>query len=393
MNTIVLKFGGSSVADNIKLNIVASKIIDLYNKNNNVVVVVSAQGKTTDNLLKEAYELANVPNDRELDVLLSTGEQITISKLSILLKSLGYNSISLTGWQAGIITNNTNQNASIKNIDITRIQDELDKRKIVIVAGFQGINENLDITTLGRGGSDTTAVAIAAALNAKHCYIFSDVDGVFTTDPNKVSTAKKLETLSYEEMLEIANEGAKVLHNRSIEVAKKFNIPVITKSTFTNSEGTVIQEKIEDIKVKSIVKNDDIILVNLKYDDNSFGLFSKLYNNLLIEGIIPIKFYNTSINSFEVKFLIKSTDINKFQQLLEKELKTFSSSFSNVSKISIIGHGITNDSTVLIKSLKIIELNRLEPLNIEITESKITFIFNEKLNNKILEQLHQKLII
>lgn len=393
MNTIVLKFGGSSVADNIKLNIVASKIIDLYNKNNNVVVVVSAQGKTTDNLLKEAYELANVPNDRELDVLLSTGEQITISKLSILLKSLGYDSISLTGWQAGIITNNTNQNASIKNIDITRIQDELDKRKIVIVAGFQGINENLDITTLGRGGSDTTAVAIAAALNAKHCYIFSDVDGVFTTDPNKVSTAKKLETLSYEEMLEIANEGAKVLHNRSIEVAKKFNIPVITKSTFTNSEGTVIQEKIEDIKVKSIVKNDDIILVNLKYDDNSFGLFSKLYNNLLIEGIIPIKFYNTSINSFEVKFLIKSADINKFQQLLEKELKTFSSSFSNISKISIIGHGITNDNTVLIKSLKIIELNRLEPLNIEITESKITFIFNEKLNNKILEQLHQKLII
>ena len=198
MDTIVLKFGGSSVADNIKLNIVADKIIDLYNKNNNIVVVVSAQGKTTDNLLKEAYELSSIPNDRELDVLLSTGEQISISKLSILLNRLGYEAISLTGWQAGIYTNNTNQNAVIENIDTKRIFEELDKRKIVIIAGFQGVNEKLDITTFGRGGSDTTAVSVAAALNAKHCYIFSDVDGVYTTDPNKVTIAKKLETLSYE---------------------------------------------------------------------------------------------------------------------------------------------------------------------------------------------------
>ena len=176
MDTIVLKFGGSSVADNIKLNIVADKIIDLYKKNNNIVVVVSAQGKTTDNLLKMAYELSNVPVNRELDVLLSSGEQISISKLSILLNNLGYDSISLTGWQAGIFTNNTNQNAVIQNIDTTRILQELEKRRIVIIAGFQGFNENLDITTLGRGGSDTTAVAVAAALNAKHCYIFSDVD-------------------------------------------------------------------------------------------------------------------------------------------------------------------------------------------------------------------------
>lgn len=190
MDTIVLKFGGSSVADNIKLNIVANKIIDLYDRDNNIVVVVSAQGKTTDNLLKEAYELSSIPNNRELDVLLSTGEQISISKLSILLNKLGYKSISLTGWQAGIYTNNTNQNAVIENIDTSRIQSELEKRKIVIVAGFQGINDNLDITTFGRGGSDTTAVALAAALKAKHCYIFSDVDGVYTTDPNKVTIAK-----------------------------------------------------------------------------------------------------------------------------------------------------------------------------------------------------------
>ena len=392
MDTIVLKFGGSSVADNIKLNIVARKIIDLYNKDKNIVVVVSAQGKTTDNLLKEAQELSAVPNDRELDVLLSTGEQITISKLSILLDSLGYDSISLTGWQAGILTNNANQNASIQNIDITRIQKELSKRRIVIVAGFQGINENLDITTLGRGGSDTTAVALASAINAKNCYIFSDVDGVYTTDPNKVSTAKKLEKISYEEMLEIASEGAKVLHSRSIEIAKNFNIPIITKSTFTNAEGTIVQNIIENTNVKSIIKNDDMILINLKYENNSLGLLSKLYNNLLNEGIIPSKFYNNGINNFDIKFLIKLEDLNKFQQLLNKELKTFSSSFSNISKISIVGSGITNDINVLNKSLKVIELNSLEPLDIEVTESKITFIFKEKLNDKILEQLHQKLI-
>ena len=182
---VVLKFGGSSVADNLKLNVVAQKIIDLYEKKNKVVVVVSAQGKTTDNLIKEAKELSAIPDDRELDVLLSTGEQVSMSKLAILLNRLGYDAISLTGWQAGISTTKTNQNAKIQSINVDRIHEELEKGKIVIVAGFQGINEEADITTLGRGGSDTTAVAIAAALKAKHCYIFSDVDGVYTTDPNK----------------------------------------------------------------------------------------------------------------------------------------------------------------------------------------------------------------
>ena len=202
MDTIVMKFGGSSVADNIRLNLVAEKVIELYNQNNNIVVVVSAQGTTTDNLIKEAGELSSRPSDRELDMLLSSGEQITIAKLSILLNRLGYKAISLTGWQAGIYTNNTNQDAIIENIDTKRINKELAERKIVVVAGFQGINENVDITTLGRGGSDTTAVAIAAALQAKHCYIFSDVDGVYTTDPNRVKIAKKQESLSYEEMLD-----------------------------------------------------------------------------------------------------------------------------------------------------------------------------------------------
>lgn len=253
---IVLKFGGSSVADNEKLNTVAKKVIEFYEKGNKVVVILSAQGKTTDKLIQESKELSKDPNKREQAVLLTAGEQISIAKLGILLNDLGYNAISLTSWQAGIKSSNTSQNAIIESIDPSRIYKELDNGKIVIIAGFQGINENNDISTLGRGGSDTTAVAIAAAINADKCYIFSDVDGVYTADPNKVKNANKLKNVSYKEMLDISNEGAKVLHNRSIAIGKKFNIPIITKSTFNEKQGTVISKKIEENTVKSIVKKD-----------------------------------------------------------------------------------------------------------------------------------------
>ena len=256
VNTIVLKFGGSSLSNNENLKIVANKIINLYNKKNNIVVIVSAQGKTTDKLLKDAMELSKSPSSRELDMLLSTGEQISASKLSILLNELGYTSISLTGWQAGIYTNNTNGNAIINKINTTRIKKELRKNKIVIITGFQGINKNNDITTLGRGGSDTSAVAIASALETKNCYIFSDVDGIYTADPKKVSGAKKLSCLSYDEMQEISNEGARVLHNRCVTIGKRFKVPIITKSTFNNKPGTVISDIIEENTIKSIVKKD-----------------------------------------------------------------------------------------------------------------------------------------
>ena len=263
MNTIVLKFGGTSVADNEKINLVANKIATLYDEGYNIVVVVSAQGKKTDQLLHEACELDKTPNSRELDVLLSSGEQVSISKLSILLNKLGYKAISLTGWQAGIFTNNTNQNAIIEHIDTSRIKNELSQGKIVIIAGFQGINSNSDITTLGRGGSDTTAISVAAALNAHECYIYSDVEGVFTSDPKKVANARKLKEISYDEMLDISNEGAKVLHNRCVEIGKKFNIPIIAKSTFKEDEGTVVNNKIESQTIKSLVKNDNLITLKI----------------------------------------------------------------------------------------------------------------------------------
>ena len=317
MDTImVLKFGGSSIADNKKLELVAKRITKIYDKGNRVVVVLSAQGKTTDKLITEAKELSNDIPSRELDALVSCGEQMSTAKLSILLNYMGYSSVSLTGWQAGIFTNNNNQNASIIKIDTSRILKELDKEKIVIVTGFQGIDENLDITTLGRGGSDTTAVAIAAALHAKNCYIFSDVDGVYTTDPNKIENAQKIKNLSYEEMMQLSSEGAKVLHNRCVEIGEKFKIPIITKSTFNEEKGTIISDKIEENKVKSIIKKE-------------------------------------------------------------------------VSRISIIGNGIIRNFDLIKNIIDFIRKKDLELLNFEISETKISIVFKNIIEDKNLKELHE----
>lgn len=328
MDTIVMKFGGSSVANDERLKMVAQKIIDMYNKENNIVVVLSAQGKTTDKLINEATELCKktgfevvAPKSqyfREMDMLLSSGEQISIAKLSILLNEMGYNAISLTGWQAGILTNSENQNAIIKNIDTSRILKELEKRKIVVIAGFQGFNENLDITTLGRGGSDTSAVAIAAALDAKECYIFSDVDGVYTADPNKIFTAKKIPALSYNEMIEISSEGAKVLHNRCAEIGDKFKIPIITKSTFNNKAGTIITDIIEENTIKSVVKKD-------------------------------------------------------------------------ISRIAIVGNGIIRNVDFIKKVIDVIQDEKLEMLEFNVSESKISIDFKGIVDDRVLKEIHTKI--
>ena len=319
MDTIVLKFGGSSLADNEKLKNVANKIIELYKKEYNIVVIVSAQGKTTDKLLAEAKELSETPNKRELDVLLSSGEQISASKLSILLNKMGYDSISLTGWQAGIFTNNTNQNALIKSIDLKRVKKELEKNKIVIITGFQGFNKDLDITTFGRGGSDTSAVALAAALKAKNCYIFSDVDGVYTCDPNKIKEAKKLSAILYYEILTILNEGAKFLHDRCVEIGEKFKVPIITKSTFNNKSGTIISDIIEEETIKSIVKKE-------------------------------------------------------------------------CSRVSIVGYGMTRNINAIKEIINIIEEEKLEILDLNISQNKLSIIFKDIINEEILNKIHKRLI-
>ena len=241
MGIIVQKFGGSSVANTEKLKTVSNHIINSVNENNKVVVVVSAQGDTTDELIREEREITNTPIKREHDVLVSCGEQITIAKLAILLNEMGYKAKSYTGWQVPIITDDNFSNANIINIDTTKIKKDLDDGYIVVVAGFQGINENGEITTLGRGGSDTTAVALSAYLKADNLIIYTDVDGVFEEDPNVNKKAKKIDEISYEEMLKMSNNGAKVLHNKCVELAKKFKVLITVKSTFSKGTGTIVK--------------------------------------------------------------------------------------------------------------------------------------------------------
>ena len=392
MDTVVLKFGGSSVADNIKLNIVADKILEYY-QNNNVIVVVSAQGKTTDGLIKQAKELSAIPDCREMDVLLSTGEQITTSKLCILLKRMGYEAVSLTGWQAGILTDSNSQEAKIEAICTDRIQEELAERRIVVIAGFQGIDEKGNITTLGRGGSDTSAVAIAAAIQAAHCYIFSDVDGVYTTDPNKVTVAKKLESLSYEEMLDISNEGAKVLHNRCVEIGERFHIPIVTKSTFNNQPGSTICDKVEDTEVKSIVKNDNIILVKITANSYRTKDFYDLYAKLVSEKNIAIMdLSNKSNQTMNLSFTIKLDQLTLLQSTLETDFPMYQVAYKNITRISIIGYGILKNNDILNKTISILQANNLEVTSFDVTGSKIAINFADAVENNILEQLHNSLI-
>ena len=245
MNRIVVqKFGGSSVENLDKLKIVSGQILKEYKEGNKVVVVVSAQGKTTDKLIQDELEISNNINKREHDVLVSVGEQITIAKLAILLNSMGYNAISLTGWQIPILTDENHTNATIKNIDTTKILKFLNENYIVIVAGFQGIDINNNITTLGRGGSDTTAVALAAYLNADRCDIYTDVDGVFEKDPKKYPDSKKYKTISYDSMIKKAEDGAKVLHDKCVKIGRQFKVPMYVKSTFEKlSKGTLVSDK------------------------------------------------------------------------------------------------------------------------------------------------------
>ena len=380
METAVLKFGGSSLSDDTNLNIAANKIIKYKENYKNIVVVVSAQGKTTNKLIEEAQNLSKLPDEREMDMLLSAGEIISASKLSILLNKKNCSSISLTGWQAGILTNDVHQNAQISEINTKRIIEELNKNKVVIVTGFQGIDENLDVTTLGRGGSDTSAVSLSAALKADKCYIFSDVDGVYTSDPKIIKNAKKLNTISFEEMQEIADAGAKVLHNRCIKIGKKFNCDIIAASTFDEEEGTTITKEIEDNSIKGIIKNEDII----KYEIENNQTY-KIYENLLKNNIITEKF-NSEEN---IEFYIQKKEKEKLEELLNKLKINYKN--KNIIKLSIIGYGVNEDSKTLSVVIDILHNNNVDIKNITLTQSKIE-IFTDKLEDEVVNILHSKLI-
>ena len=282
MKLIVQKFGGSSVRDAQRVQNVAGIIADTYRAGNSVIVVLSAQGDTTDELIEKAKEISDNPSKREMDMLLSTGEQISIALCAMALENMGVPAVSLAAWQVGIQTDRTYSNARIKRIDRERIQSELDRKKVVLVAGFQGVNRYGDVTTLGRGGSDTSAVALAAAFNADLCQIYTDVDGVYTTDPRIVPNALKLPEITYDEMLELASQGAQVLHNRSVELAKKYNVNMEVLSSLERKPGTKVKEvaKMEKNNIAGVAKDTSIARIALVGLEHTPGVAFKVFSTL-----------------------------------------------------------------------------------------------------------------
>lgn len=398
MGIIVQKFGGSSVANLEKLEYVSEHIISEVEKGNKVVVVVSAQGKTTDKLISEEAEITDNPSGREHDVLVSTGEQITTAKLAMLLNKKNYKAVSLNGWQIPIITNSEFTNSRIRYIHNETIEEYLNSGNIVIVAGFQGVDENGNITTFGRGGSDTTAVAIAASLKAEKCDIFTDVDGVYTSDPRIVNTVKKLKTISYDEMLEMSSMGAKVLHNRCVEIGKKYNVPIYVKSTFEkNSIGTLVtNQNLEDLVINGVTKDDYISRITLVGLENKIGktyqLFKMLARNLINVDVI-VQSFGEHITK-DIAFTIKMNDLKKTLEVLEKNKKELGIKdilhSENLSKVSIIGVGIANKPGVAADMFEALYESNINMHMISTSEIKISVLVNSNQADLAVKAIHKK---
>ena len=395
---IVQKFGGTSVGDIDKIKNVARRIVDTKNKGYDVIVTVSAMGKTTDVLVEKAFEISQNPSSREMDMLLATGEQVSIALLAMAIQSLGHPVISLTGAQCGIKTDSSHKKARINNIDTKRLQKELGDGKIVIVAGFQGINENQDITTLGRGGSDTTAVAIAAAIGAAKCEIYTDVDGVYTADPRKVKEASLMKRISYDEMLELANLGAGVLHPRSVELARKFNVPLIVRSSFNDNEGTEIVniDQIEKVVVRGISLDDDIAKVSVLGVPDRPGIAFKLFsilsmNNINVDMIIQ-NVNRESIN--DISFTVKKDDLADFLKISDMLLESIGAEKitydDSVAKLSIVGTGIAGNTEVTSKFFETLYELGVNIQMISTSSIKISCIIDREGAEKGMDKLHEK---
>ena len=398
MGLIVQKFGGSSVANAEKVFNVASRVIDAYNEGNKVVVVVSAQGDTTDDLIEKAKEINPSPSKREMDMLLSTGEQISISLLAMAIEKLGYPVVSLTGWQIGMKTDSSYGQARIKKIDAERLEMELDKNNIIVVAGFQGINKYDDITTLGRGGSDTTAVAIAAALHADKCVIYSDVDGVYSTDPRIVPNAVKLEEITYDEMLELASLGANVLHNRSVEMAKKYHVKLEVKSSFEKIEGTVVKEevKMEKMLVRGVTRDNNVARVAIVGVEDQPGIAFKIFS-LLGKKKINIDIIIQSIGrdgTKDISFTVAEDALDEAIAVLEaskedikyRELLTK----KDVSKVSIVGAGMVNNPGIASKMFEALYEASINIHMISASEIKISVLVDQVMSEKAVKYIHDK---
>lgn len=397
MGLIVQKFGGTSVGDVEKIQNVAGRVAEEKQNGNDVVVVVSAMGKTTDKLVEMANELSSSPSKREMDMLLTTGEQVTISLLALALKEKGLDAVSYTGWQAGILTESVHGNARILDIDPNKIKEDLAAGRVVVVAGFQGITDSGEITTLGRGGSDTTAVALAAVLNADKCDIYTDVTGVYTTDPRYVKGARKLLGVSYDEMLELANLGAGVLHPRAVEFAKNFGVTLEVRSSMEKVSGTVIEEEItmeQNLIVRGIAFEDQITRVSIIGLDNSITslptIFTTLANNHINVDIIIQS--GTGTDKANISFSIKSSDLKETLEVLEnnKEVLNYEAveSETGLSKVSIVGAGMISNPGVAAKMFEVLAAEGVQVKMVSTSEIKVSTVVSEPLMVKAVEALH-----
>ena len=397
MSLIVQKFGGTSVADLERIRSVAKRVVKTYDQGNDVVVILSAMAGTTDNLIEMANNVTPSPNKRELDVLLATGEQTTAALLSIVLRSMKYPALSMLGYQAEVVTDHTFGNARILEIGASRIKDMIKKRNIVVVAGFQGCDTQGNITTLGRGGSDTSAVAIAAAIKADICEIYTDVDGIYTADPNICKKARKIKEISYDEMLNMASLGAKVLQIRSVGFAKKYSIPLHVRSSFNEEEGTMVVDEdsgMEQLVVSGVTHNKDEARITLKKVPDQPGVAAKIFTPISESGIlVDMIIQNTRAGGqTDLTFTVPKADFAKALEIEKKVAEEIGAQDvfgdKNIAKVSVIGVGMKNHSGVASIMFHTLAKDNINIIMISTSEIRISCIIEEKYTELAVRILH-----
>lgn len=393
---VVKKFGGSSVADKERIFNVARRCIEDYEKGNDVVVVLSAMGKTTDGLIAKAHEINPNPPKRELDMLLVTGEQVSVALMAMAMSSLGVPAVSLNAAQVVMHTSSAYGSAKLKRIDVERIRHELESRRIVIMTGFQGINKYDDFTTLGRGGSDTTAVALAAALHADVCEIYTDVEGVYTADPRVVPNARKLAEVSYDEMLEFASLGAKVLHNRSVEMAKKYGVKLVVLSSLTRAEGTIVKEetKVERTLISGVAADASVARISVLGVENKPGITFRVFN-LLAKNHINVDIIIQSVTEpgkKDISFTVAKTDLSDTMDLLRENRESLTAreivSEEGVAKLSVIGAGMCSNPGVAAKMFEALYSADVNTEMIATSEIRITALIDERDVKRAMRAVH-----
>lgn len=397
MSLVVMKFGGSSVGNAERIQNVARRIAEKQQQGHQCIVVVSAMGDTTDDLIDLSRQLSDQPSAREMDMLLSTGEQVSVSLLSIALQQAGVAAVSYTGWQAGMITDSAHGKARIKDIKPLKLQQSLEQGKVVIVAGFQGMSEDGEITTLGRGGSDTTAVALAAAVNADLCEIYTDVDGIYSTDPRIVKKARKLNEISYDEMLELAHLGAAVLHPRAVEYAKHYSVPLVVRSSFTNNEGTLVKEDAvmeQGVVVRGIAYDKNVARISIMNVDDRPGILSVVFTALADEEIDVDVIVQSGVKNgrADFSFTVSSSDLERAMQVVQglKEQIDYSETTSETDlvKVSIVGAGMVSHPGVAAKMFDVIYQQGVSIKMVSTSEIKVSCVVENDHLTEIILALH-----